>query len=96
MRPYHNSRESWSRVVSVVLLAIAMTSCCGCDWPHVLGSNLTVNMYVPLGLSGEPGLLNPTAAAMPSPLPSDAGTVTSPPVGGLFDSTTGATGATAA
>ncbi len=46
---------TWTMVVAIACSTLAA----GCEPSNFFGSNLNVNVVVPLGLAGTPGLLNP-------------------------------------
>jgi len=58
MRRCWNIRRSWLWPVGLALLTTAGVCSSGCDLQHVFGSNWTFNVWIPLGLTGEPGLFN--------------------------------------
>ncbi len=43
----------------LIALMFCSTASLGCDLVGLFGSNMSVNMVVPVGLGGSPGLLNP-------------------------------------
>ena len=87
MRRRPNSQRSWPRAVSIVLLMMTAVCSSGCDLPHVFGSNWTINVWIPLGLDGNPGLLNPSGGTGFLETPAaNVGVDNSPPVGELVGS----------
>ena len=90
MRRCWNIRRSWLWPISLALLTTAGVCASGCDLPHVFGSNWTFNVWIPLGLDGNPGLLNPSGGTGFLETPAaNAGVDNSPPAGELVGSSNG-------
>ena len=66
--------------VGIVVLLIALLFTAGCDVVDLLGPIQSVNLVIPLGLSGGTGLLNPPEGMTFFGIPlTDDGTGTPPP-----------------
>jgi hypothetical protein len=70
-------------VIAVAALVWLGLFVAGCDATGFLGS-LNFNIYIPLGLTGESGLFNPTGSESTFILPDTSIDVPSSIIGGLF------------
>ena len=79
-RKHHKRNTGYVAVVMLVLASLLVFSV-GCEPWTLLGGG-TINIIIPLGLGGQPGILNPTGGA----LFTNANNQTNPPTPAVVDS----------